>query len=161
MSSFKRILPLLNRIVVRKIEPQSKTNSGIILSKPDSQTYGVILEAGPGAHDNLGKVIPLSVKVGDTVMLPEFGGQKVKLGEQELFIFRDTDIIAKMEWFESAFIYFIWFDWFGLYKKNSENKTYLSNRIRILWLGTKDLKGRRLNWNTKDIKLKNCRRKGW
>ena len=105
-SAFKRILPLMNRIVVRKIEPQSKTNSGIILSKPDSQTYGVILEAGPGAHDNNGRLIPLTVKVGDTVMLPEFGGQKVKLGEQELFIFRDTDIVAKMEWFESAFIYF-------------------------------------------------------
>jgi chaperonin GroES len=97
MSSFKKIIPLLNRIVVRKIEPQTKTTSGIILSKPDSQTYGVILEAGPGQHDNNGKIIPLAVKVGDTVMIPDYGGQKVKLGEQELFIFRDTDIIAKME----------------------------------------------------------------
>lgn len=97
MSAFKKILPLMNRIVVRKIEPQSKTTSGIILSKPDSQTYGVILEAGPGVHDNLGKLIPLTVRVGDTVMLPEMGGQKVKLGEQELFIYRDTEIIAKME----------------------------------------------------------------
>jgi co-chaperonin GroES (HSP10) len=43
MSSFKRIIPLLNRIVVRKIEPQSKTNSGIILTKPDNQNYGVVL----------------------------------------------------------------------------------------------------------------------
>lgn len=96
MSSFKRIIPLLNRIVVRKIEPQNKTTSGIIITKPDSQTYGVVLEAGPGSYDNLGKVVPLTVKVGDTVMLPEFGGQKVKLGEQELYIYRDTDIVAKM-----------------------------------------------------------------
>jgi chaperonin GroES len=94
--SFKRIIPLLNRIVVKKIEPKNTTSSGIILNKPDSQTYGVILEAGPGQFDNTGKVIPLGVKVGDTVMLPEFGGQKVKLGEQELYIFRDTDIVAKM-----------------------------------------------------------------
>jgi len=108
--SFKRIVPLLNRIVVRKIEPQTKTTSGIIINKPDSQTYGVVLEAGPGQFDNLGKVIPLSIKVGDTVMLPEFGGQKVKLGEQDLFIYRDTDIVAKMEWFESDFIYFYPFD---------------------------------------------------
>lgn len=70
MSSFKRIIPLLNRIVVRKIEPQNKTSSGIIINKPDSQTYGVVLEAGPGQFDNNGKVIPLGVKVGDTVMLP-------------------------------------------------------------------------------------------
>jgi chaperonin GroES len=97
MSSFKKIIPLLNRIVVKKIEPQTKTTSGLILSKPDTQNYGVILEAGPGQYDNLGKIIPLSIKVGDTVMLPEFGGQKVKLGEQELFIYRDTDITARME----------------------------------------------------------------
>ena len=94
--SFKRIVPLLNRIVVKKIEPQTKTTSGIIINKPDTQTYGVILEAGPGHYDNLGKIIPLGVKVGDTVMIPEFGGQKVKLGEQELYIYRDTDIVAKM-----------------------------------------------------------------
>lgn len=37
-------------------------------------------------------------------MLPEYGGQKVKLGEQELFIYRDTDIIAKMEW---MFLYYL------------------------------------------------------
>ena len=109
----------MNRLVVRKIEPQSKTNSGIILSKPDSQTYGVVLEAGPGYYDNSGKLIPLTVKVGDTVMLPEGSGQKVKLGEQELFIYRDTEIIAKMEWFESPFIYFH-FIHFHCIKKNSE-----------------------------------------
>lgn len=43
MSSFKRILPLLNRIVVRKLEPQTKTASGIIVSKPDSASYGVVV----------------------------------------------------------------------------------------------------------------------
>lgn len=39
----------------------------------------------------------MSVKVGDTVLLPEFGGTKVKLGEQEVLLFKDTDIIAKLE----------------------------------------------------------------
>jgi len=80
MSSFKKIIPLLNRIVVRKIEPQSKTTSGIIINKTETQTYGVILEAGPGHIGENGHNIPLSVKVGETVMLPDFGGQKVKLG---------------------------------------------------------------------------------
>ena len=96
-ANFKRILPLLYRIVVRKVEPEAKTKSGIILQKPDSLNYGVVLEAGPGAHDNNGKQIPMSVKVGDTVLLPEFGGSKIKLNEQELLIFKDTDIIAKLE----------------------------------------------------------------
>ena len=81
-TNFKKLLPLLNRIVVRKVEPETKTKSGIILQKPDSLNYGVVLEAGPGAYDSNGKVVPMNVKVGDTVLLPEFGGNKVKLGEQ-------------------------------------------------------------------------------
>ena len=82
MSAFKKILPLLNRIVIRKLEPQTKTTSGIIINKVDSANYGVVLEAGPGAHDSNGKLIPVVVKIGDTVLLPEFGGQKVKLNDQ-------------------------------------------------------------------------------
>ena len=97
MSSFKRILPLVNRIVVRAVEPAAKTKSGIILQRPDDLKHGVVIEAGPGVHDNNGNLVPLSVKVGDVVLLPEFGGSKVKLGEQELIIYRDTDIIAKLE----------------------------------------------------------------
>lgn len=41
--SYKRIVPLLNRIVIRKIEQQNKTTSGIIINKPDTQSYGVVL----------------------------------------------------------------------------------------------------------------------
>ena len=96
-SNFKRILPLVNRIVVRKIEPEAKTKSGIILQKPEQFNHGVVLEVGPGARDNNGNLVPLSVKVGDTVLLPEFGGNKIKLGEQELLIYKDTDIIATLE----------------------------------------------------------------
>lgn len=56
-----------------------------------------MVEAGPGSHDNNGKLIPLAVKTGDKILLPEFGGTKVKLGDEELLIFRDTDIIGKLE----------------------------------------------------------------
>lgn len=96
-SAFKRVLPLLNRIVVRKAEPQTKTASGIIVSKNESVTHGVVLEVGPGQYDYKGNLQPLSLKVGDRVLLPEFGGQKVTLNEQELFIYRDSDIVAKLE----------------------------------------------------------------
>ena len=87
-SSFKKIFPLLNRIVVRKLEPQTKTTSGIIINKGESANYGVIVEAGPGYYDENGKIIPMSVKVGDSVLLPEHGGQKVKVNDQELYIYK-------------------------------------------------------------------------
>ena len=96
-ANFKRILPLLNRIVVRKAVPEAKTKSGLILQKPESFNYGVVLEAGPGSYDANGKIVPMSVKVGDTVLIPEFGGTTVKLGEQEVLLLKDTDIIAKLE----------------------------------------------------------------
>jgi len=98
MSSFKKILPLLNRIVVRKLDPQTKTSSGIIINKTESASYGVVVEAGPGNFDSEGKIVPICVKVGDNVLLPDFGGQKVKLNDQELFIYRDSEIIARLEW---------------------------------------------------------------
>jgi len=97
MSAFKRIIPLLNRIVVRKVELEAKTKSGILLQKAEGLPHGVVLEAGPGSIDSNGKTVPMSLKIGDKVLLPEFGGQKVQLGDQELFIFRDTDIIGKLE----------------------------------------------------------------
>lgn len=42
-ANFKRILPLLNRIVIRRVEPEAKTKSGILLQKPDGLAYGVVL----------------------------------------------------------------------------------------------------------------------
>jgi chaperonin GroES len=79
-ATFKKIIPLFNRIVVRKVVPESKTKSGIILQKADGINHGVVLEVGPGSHDSNGKLVPMSLKVGDTVLLPEFGGTTVKLG---------------------------------------------------------------------------------
>lgn len=70
MSSFKRLFPLLNRIVVKKAEAQTKTTSGIIINKQESASHGVVIETGPGAFDDHGKLIPLTVQIGDRVLLP-------------------------------------------------------------------------------------------
>jgi chaperonin GroES len=82
-TAFKRILPTLNRIVIKKLEPQTKTASGIILQKGgESNTYGTVIEVGPGLLNESGNHIKLSVAVGDTVLLPDYGGSKVKLDNQ-------------------------------------------------------------------------------
>ena len=80
-TNFKKIIPLLNRIVVRKIQPEAKTKSGIILQKAEDNNYGIVVEAGLGNFNDNGNRIPMNVKVGDTVLLPEYGGSKVKMGE--------------------------------------------------------------------------------
>jgi chaperonin GroES len=56
-----------------------------------------VLETGPGSYDVNGKIVPLTVKIGDRVLLPEYGGTKIKLGEEELVIYQDNDIVGKLE----------------------------------------------------------------
>lgn len=56
-----------------------------------------VVACGPGVRTESGTVLPLSVKVGDMVMLPEYGGTKVELEKKDYFLFRDSDILGKYE----------------------------------------------------------------
>ena len=94
-TQFKKLVPLLNRVLIKKIEPVTKSKSGIILSSKDSiANVGQVVAVGPGIHNDKGSHVPTAVNVGDTVLLPEFGGQKIELNTGEFFIFRDTEIIG-------------------------------------------------------------------
>ncbi|KAK4412821.1 Hydroxymethylglutaryl-CoA lyase, mitochondrial [Sesamum alatum] len=81
----KRLIPLFNRVLVEKITPPSKTTARILLPEKTSKlNSGKVVAVGPGFHDREGKLVPVTVKEGDTVLLPEYGGTEVKLGEKEL-----------------------------------------------------------------------------
>ncbi|PIA53839.1 hypothetical protein AQUCO_00900436v1 [Aquilegia coerulea] len=91
----KRIIPSLNRILVEKILPPLKTNAGILLpEKINMLNTGKVIAVGPGKLTRDGKPIPVSVNEGDTVLLPEYGGTEIKLGEKEYHLFRDEDILG-------------------------------------------------------------------
>ncbi|XP_031501876.1 10 kDa chaperonin, mitochondrial-like [Nymphaea colorata] len=93
----KRLIPNLNRVLVEKILPPSKTNAGILLPEKTTRlNSGRVVAVGPGARDRDGNVIPVSVKDGDTVLLPEYGGTEVKLGDKEYHLFRDEDILGTL-----------------------------------------------------------------
>ena len=99
MLAFRTLRPLLNRVVVKKAEALTKTKSGIILTggKEERLNFGVVLAVGPGKNLEDGSLRTTLVKVGDTVLLPEYGGSKVTLAdEQELFIYRDDDILGTL-----------------------------------------------------------------
>ncbi|KAF8623815.1 hypothetical protein AX15_006181 [Amanita polypyramis BW_CC] len=98
--SIKSVIPLLDRILVQRFKPDAKTATGIFL--PSSATSGPLPEAtviavGPGAQGKDGKVVPVQVKAGDRVLLPSWGGNSIKLGDDEYAIFRDSDILAKIQ----------------------------------------------------------------
>ena len=97
-SHFRKLVPTLNRVLVKKLEPVSKTKSGIILStKEESPNVGVVISTGEGVFDNNGNKIPLSVNVGHKVLLPDFGGSKIELGDGEFFLYRDSEILGILE----------------------------------------------------------------
>jgi chaperonin GroES len=97
MIAFKKLRPLMNRILVQKPVAIQKTKGGILLpeSKQEQLNIGTVIAVGTGRFMENGQVRPLAVKEGDTVLLPEYGGSKVTLGdEQDYYIYRDDDIMG-------------------------------------------------------------------
>ena len=60
------------------------------------QNEGVVVAVGPGARSEAGAPIPMVVTVGDKVLLPEFGGSKIEVDGEEFQMFRETDLVARL-----------------------------------------------------------------
>ena len=95
--AFKKLRPLLNRVVVSKPEATKVSKGGIILKSSESVSWGTVVSVGPGRTLDNGTVRPISVAVGDHVLLPEYGGAAIKLDGEELFVYRDDDIVGILE----------------------------------------------------------------
>ncbi len=95
-----KIRPLGNRILVKRVEPETKTKSGIYLpdtAKEKPQEAKVISVGAGKLNDKTGKREELSVKKGDTVLLSKWGGTEVKLDGEELLIVTEDDVLAIVE----------------------------------------------------------------
>mgnify|MGYP000038068296 CR=1 FL=1 len=91
--------PLHDRVVVRRLEGEEKTAGGIIIpdSAKEKPMQGEVVAAGAGARDENGKVQPLDVKAGDTVLFGKWSGTEVKIDGEELLIMKESDIMGIME----------------------------------------------------------------
>ena len=89
--------PLADRLVVRPIEREEKTKTGIYLpdTAKEKPQEGEVIAVGPGRKSEDGKVIPMDVKVGDIVVYAKYGGTEIKVEDEELMILRESDILAK------------------------------------------------------------------
>ncbi|KAI5868411.1 hsp10-like protein [Durotheca rogersii] len=96
--SIKSLVPLLDRVLVQRIKADTKTASGIFLpeSSVKELNEGRVLAVGPGALSEDGKRVPMGVQAGDRVLIPQYGGSPVKVGEDEYHLFRDSEILAKI-----------------------------------------------------------------
>jgi chaperonin GroES len=94
-----KIRPLHDRVLVKRLEEERKTASGIVI--PDTATekpdQGEVLAVGPGKKDDNGKIIPMGLKVGDRVLFGKYAGQGVKVDGEELLVMREDDIMGVIE----------------------------------------------------------------
>jgi len=94
-----KIRPLHDRVIVKRLEEERKTASGIVI--PDTATekpdQGEVVAVGPGKRDDSGKLIEMSLKVGERVLFGKYAGQTVKMDGQELLVMREEDIMGVVE----------------------------------------------------------------
>lgn len=94
-----KIRPLHDRVVVRRLEEETKTAGGIVL--PDSATekpsQGEVIAVGTGKILDSGDVRPLDVKAGDKVLFGQYGGSTVKVDGEELLILSESEIFGVLE----------------------------------------------------------------
>lgn len=98
-ASVKRLVPLLNRVLIKKPDPPTKSAGGILLPENKKQLQGVVVAMGPRcAHDDDGHKIETGIKPGDHVILPDYGGTKVEAdGGEVYYLYRATEILAKVD----------------------------------------------------------------
>ena len=91
--------PLHDRVVVRRVEEDTKTKGGIIIpdTAQEKPMQGEVIAVGPGGRDESGKLIPIDVKPGDVVLFGKWSGTEVKLDGEELLIMKESDIMGIIE----------------------------------------------------------------
>ena len=91
--------PLHDRVVVKRVEEDTKTKGGIIIpdTGQEKPMQGEVIAVGPGGRDEAGKLTPLDVKKGDRVLFGKWSGTEVKIDGTEYLIMKESDIMGVMD----------------------------------------------------------------
>ncbi len=91
--------PLHDRVVVKRIDAEEKSKGGIIIpdTAKEKPQEGEVVAVGPGARDDVGKLVALDLKVGDRVLFGKWSGTEVKIDGQDLLIMKESDIMGVIE----------------------------------------------------------------
>src|ERR1700674_1347854 len=95
----KKFHPLHDRVVVKRVDAEQKTKSGIIIpdTAQEKPQEGEVVAVGPGGRDEAGKLIPIDVKAGDRVLFGKWSGTEIKLDGEELLIMKESDILGVLD----------------------------------------------------------------
>lgn len=93
------IKPLHDKVLVKRVDEETKTAGGIIIpdTAKEKPSEGIVEAVGNGFRADDGKIVPMSVKVGDRVLFAKWGGTEVKLGGETRLIIKESDILAIVE----------------------------------------------------------------
>jgi chaperonin GroES len=94
-----RLRPLQDRVLIRRVEPETKTAGGIFIpdNVQEKPMEGEIVAVGAGPRDKDGKLVPMDVKAGDRVLFGKWSGTEVKLDGEELIIMKESDIMGVLD----------------------------------------------------------------
>lgn len=93
------VKPLGERLLIKPIKEEEKSEGGIVLpdSAKEKPQKAEVVAVGPGKVTEDGKTIPLTVKVGDKVLIGKYAGNEIKIDDEEFVIAREDEILAKIE----------------------------------------------------------------
>ena len=94
-----KVRPLHDRVIVERIEEGEQKIGGIIIpdSAKEKPQQGKIIAAGKGRVEKDGKITPLDVKAGDTILFGKYAGQEIKIDGNEYLIMREDEVLAVIE----------------------------------------------------------------
>lgn len=94
--SATKIKPLFDNVLVKPLEAEEKTASGILLPETakEKPQIGQVMAVGPGAVNDKGQTVKMQIKVGQKVMYKKWGGNEVKVGMEEWMLVEQKDILA-------------------------------------------------------------------
>ncbi len=91
--------PLLDRVVIKRTQEENKTAGGIIIpdTAKEKPSQGVVVAIGPGGRDDAGKLIPMTLKVGDKVLFGKWSGTEIKIDGEDLLIMKESDVLGTLD----------------------------------------------------------------
>ena len=94
-----KLKPLLDRVVIKRVEEENKTAGGIIIpdTAKEKPSQGIVVSVGPGGRDEAGHDIPMTLKVGDRVLFGKWSGTEVKIEGEDLIIMKESEVFGVLE----------------------------------------------------------------
>jgi chaperonin GroES len=94
-----KLVPLADRLVIKPVVQEEVLASGLVIpdTAKEKPQQGEVLAVGPGKLDDNGKRIPIDVKVGDRVLYARYGGQEIKIDQEEYIVLKESDVLCRVD----------------------------------------------------------------